>query len=27
VIFDPASKGAQAYTSFGEELVDRIAAL
>ena len=27
VIFDPASKGAQAYTSFGKELVDRIAAL
>ena len=27
VIFDPASKGAQAYTTFGEELVDRIAAL
>ncbi len=27
VIFYPASKGAQAYTSFGEELVDRIAAL
>lgn len=25
VIFDPASKGAQAYTSFGKELVDRIA--
>jgi chromosome partitioning protein len=27
VIFDPASKGAQAYTSFGKELVARIAAL
>ena len=27
VIFDPASKGAQAYTTFGKELVDRIAAL
>jgi chromosome partitioning protein len=27
VIFDPASKGALAYTSFGKELVDRIAAL
>jgi len=27
VIFDPASKGAQAYTSFGKELVNRIAAL
>ena len=27
VIFDPASKGAQAYTSFGKELVDRISAL
>jgi chromosome partitioning protein len=27
VIFDPLSKGAQAYISFGQELVDRIAAL
>lgn len=27
VIFDPASKGAQAYTAFGKELIDRIAAL
>ena len=27
VIFDPASKGAQAYISFGKELVDRIATL
>jgi chromosome partitioning protein len=27
VIFDPGSKGAQAYTSFGKELVDRISAL
>ncbi len=27
VIFDPASKGAQAYLAFGKELVDRIAAL
>ncbi len=27
VIFDPSSKGAQAYLAFGKELVDRIAAL
>jgi chromosome partitioning protein len=27
VIFDPISKGAQAYLQFGQELVDRIAAL
>jgi chromosome partitioning protein len=27
VIFDSAAKGAQAYTAFGKELLDRIAAL
>jgi chromosome partitioning protein len=27
VVFDPASKGAQAYVAFAQELVDRIARL